>query len=168
MAHALTALLGGVLAASIVLQPPAPLAFAEPPAPTPAEPPAATPTEPPAATPTEPPATRPSVEVPRIAASDGASLRAHLGKPAIVTGRVTSANVSSTGRVLRVLFDDTRQSGFNAVIFERNFQRFRSRFGDDLNAALSGKTVELTGVIEEYRGAPQIILSNPEQLKMVP
>lgn len=160
MASALTALLGGVLAASIVLQPPAPLMFAEPPATPPAEPPAGAPAE--------PPATRPSVDVPRIAASDGPALRANMGKPAVVTGRVTSAQVSSTGRVLRVLFDDTRQSGFNAVIFERNFQRFRSRFGDDLNAALTGKMVELTGVIEEYRGAPQIILSNPEQLTIVP
>lgn len=128
--------------------------------------PPATPTPP--APPTETPATQPSSELPRIAASDTAALRAHLGKPAVVSGKITSAQVSSTGRVLRVVFDDTRQSGFNAVIFERNFKIFRDHFGDDLNAALSGKSVELTGVIEEFRGAPQIILGNPRQIKILP
>lgn len=122
----------------------------------------------PPAAPAETPATQPATEVPRIAASDTAALRAQLGKPAVVSGKITSAKVSSTGRVLRVVFEDTRQSGFNAVIFERNFKIFRDRFGDDLNAALAGKSVELTGVVEEYRGAPQIILGNPEQIKILP
>lgn len=124
--------------------------------------------QPPGDVPRESPASRPSAELPRIAASDTAQLRAQLGKPAVVTGRVSSARVSSTGRVLRVLFDDTRQSGFNAVIFERHFRVFRDRLGDDLHAVLAGKTVELTGVLEEYRGAPQIILSSPEQIRIVP
>ena len=129
-----------------------------------AEPPVAPPAP---ATPAETPTTQPATDLPRIAASDSAALRGHIGKPAVVTGRVTSARVSSTGRVLRVVFDDTRQSGFNAVIFERNFKPFRDRFGDDLDGALAGKSVELTGVIEEYRGAPQIILGNPDQVKIL-
>lgn len=125
-------------------------------------PPAATP-----AAPSETPATQPAGEVPRIAASDTAALRAQIGKPAVVSGKISSAQVSSTGRVLRVVFEDTGQSGFNAVIFERNFKIFRDRFGDDLNAALAGRSVELTGVVEEYRGAPQIILGHPGQIKIL-
>jgi DNA/RNA endonuclease YhcR with UshA esterase domain len=103
-----------------------------------------------------------------LAATEGAAIRAQMGKSATVGGTVFRAQLSSTGRVFRIEFKDARESGFNSVIFERSYKLFRDKFGEDLSAAFTGKTVEITGVIEEYRGNPQIILNRPDQIRILP
>ncbi len=114
------------------------------------------------------PSSQPSSRPAKIDAADVAGIRAHIGKTAVVTGKISSAKLSSTGKVFRIEFKDAKESGFNSVIFERNLKSFRDALGSDLSAGLTDKTVELTGTIDEYRGNPQIILTRPDQLRILP
>ena len=50
---------------------------------------------------------------------------------------------------------------FTAVVFASDTNKF-----GDLNA-FSGETVEISGVIQLYKGTPQIILKNKNQLKFI-
>jgi DNA/RNA endonuclease YhcR with UshA esterase domain len=108
-------------------------------------------------------ATTMPVEV-RIDAADGKLLREHVGKRAVVTGVVDSAKLSSTGKVLRITFKNTADSGFNAVVFPKNLPAFETAFGTTWSEKLAGKNVEISGTIALYRDSPQIILDKPEQL----
>lgn len=114
------------------------------------------------------PTSQPTSQPVPIPANDDTALRANLGKPAVVTGTVRSAKLSNTGKVFRIEFKDATNSKFNAVIFERNLKLISQSLGSDLSASLTDKTIEITGTIEEYRGSPQIILSRPEQIKILP
>jgi DNA/RNA endonuclease YhcR with UshA esterase domain len=49
---------------------------------------------------------------------------------------------------------------FTAVVFSD----YRSAFGD--LSADEGKTVDVTGAIKDYRGSPEIVLSDPSQLEV--
>lgn len=61
----------------------------------------------------------------------------------------------------RLLFFQTENRDFAAVIQED----YRSLFGDILK--LKGKTIEIFGYLEEYRGQPQIVLFSPSQIGVV-
>ena len=123
----------------------------------------AAPTTAPAPGPTTAPTTAPAV---RLDAGDADGLKAHLGKVVTVTGTVTRAELSQTRKVFRITFKEAGTSGFNAVIFDRNLRAFEEGFGKDLGAAMTGKTVEVTGKLEEYREKPQVVLREPAQLRV--
>jgi len=93
----------------------------------------------------------------------------HIGEYATVTGRVVE--VQSTASGPRAAADGTTfldfggaypREDFTAVIFGRD----RSKFGD--LRSLGGRTVQVTGRIDEYRGHPELILDSPGQLRVVP
>jgi len=92
----------------------------------------------------------------KISASQAA---AHVGKSATVTGAV--AQVTIREKLVYLNLDKPfPDSPFSAVIFARSTNQF-----DNL-PALKGRNVEITGMIEEYRGKPQIVLESKSQLKV--
>jgi len=88
----------------------------------------------------------------------------HVGKTATVCGRVASANyaVRSKGQPTFINLDEPypRQI-FTAVIWGSD----RSKFGQP-ETELKDKRICVTGLIEQYRGTPEITLRDRSQLKV--
>lgn len=83
----------------------------------------------------------------------------YIGQKAAVIGYV--ADVHITKKVAYLNFDNKYpKHTFTGVIFARSFSVF-----DDIEQ-YEGKTVKLTGEISEYKGKPQIILENKNQIKI--
>lgn len=83
----------------------------------------------------------------------------HIGQNAAVIGYV--ADVHITKKVAYLNFDNKYpKHTFTGVIFARSFSVF------DNIEQYEGKTVQLTGEISEYKGKPQIILENKNQIKI--
>ncbi len=83
-----------------------------------------------------------------------------IGTNAVVVGRV--AEVNQTEKVIRLNFERKfPKQVFTAVVFAKNFGLFTNLAG------LEGKTVEISGKVEDYRGHPQTILHSKGQLRLV-
>jgi|SRR5262245_27015101 len=97
----------------------------------------------------------------KITAADAKN---HIGKNAIVCGRVASANyaVRSKGQPTFINLDEPypRQI-FTAVIWGSD----RSKFGQP-EAELKDKRICVTGLIEQYHGTPEMVLRERSQLKV--
>jgi DNA/RNA endonuclease YhcR with UshA esterase domain len=104
-----------------------------------------------------------ALTVPAFAATvspeDAAS---HVGETATVCGVVASAKFAASSRSQPTFLDMGKpypNSAFTAVIFGDD----RPKFGTP-ETSLRGKRVCATGQIRDYRGRPEIILSDPNQL----
>ena len=94
-----------------------------------------------------------------LAPGDAAS---HVGESATVCGVVASAKFAANSRSQPTFLDFDRpypNPVFTAVIFGSD----RSKFGTP-EKSLQGTRVCVTGQIRDYRGKPEIILSDPSQL----
>ena len=88
--------------------------------------------------------------------------KGHIGETATVCGVVASAQFEANVQDRPTLFDLGKPSPhaiFTAVIYRDN----RSKFGSP-ETALRGKRICVTGQISEYRGKPEIVLTDPSQL----
>jgi DNA/RNA endonuclease YhcR with UshA esterase domain len=83
----------------------------------------------------------------------------HIGKQVVISGKVNNIFVSKTNTTFINFCKDYRSCPFSAVIFAED----RSQFGD--LEKLIGETVQISGIVNEYKGNPQIVLKNPSQLK---
>ena len=112
-------------------------------------------------------------KIPMIDAGDVAKLREHFGRRVIVVGVVKSAQWSSSGKVMNIEFVEGEGRGLLAVLFQGNGQQFDEAWGGDFVKAVTGKRVRLYGELQEYggydekwKGRPQMILGNPEQVSL--
>jgi endonuclease YncB( thermonuclease family) len=85
----------------------------------------------------------------------------HIGKFRFVEGVVK--NIRKTDKAVHLNFGENPDDDFTAVIFERDFQRFKEK-GIDM-ANYKGKTVTVYGKIKLYRGT-EIVVSFPEDIKI--
>ena len=86
----------------------------------------------------------------------------HVGETATVCGVVASAMFEANAQVQPTILDLGEPSPhaiFTAVIYGDN----RSKFGTP-ETLLRGKRICVTGQISEYRGKPEIVLTDPSQL----
>lgn len=83
----------------------------------------------------------------------------HIGNQVVISGKVNNIFVSKTNTTFINFCKDYRSCPFSAVIFADD----RSQFGD--LQKLIGETVQISGVVNEYKGNPQIVLKDPSQLK---
>lgn len=79
----------------------------------------------------------------------------------IIEGWVT--NIGSGGGRLFIDFSSDWQKGFSAVIQPEDRRAFR---GYDLYG-LNGKHVRIRGLVQTFRGRPEIALSNPAQIEVL-
>jgi DNA/RNA endonuclease YhcR with UshA esterase domain len=95
-----------------------------------------------------------------ISPGDAAS---HVGETVTVCGLVASAKYAANSRAQPTFLDMGQpypNQPFVAVIFGTD----RAKFGEP-EATLSGKRICVTGQVRNYRGKPEIIVSDPSQLK---
>ena len=100
-----------------------------------------------------------SADAASISPADAAS---HIGESATVCGLVASAKYAANSRAQPTFLDMGQpypNQPFVAVIFGTD----RAKFGKP-EATLSGKRICVTGQVRNYRGKPEIIVSDPSQL----
>ena len=91
--------------------------------------------------------------------ADVASL---LGKSGCVTGRVLRIYTSRAGNTFLDFCPNYRTCPFTSVIFDSD----RSKFGD--LGTLSGRLVEIRGAVVAYEGRAEIIIHDPQQIRVLP
>jgi len=100
-----------------------------------------------------------------IDALDTATLLAHAGEIGIVEGVVvrTYYAQSSKGQPTFLDFHDPYEGYFTAVIWGED----RDKFPSEPETYYRGKMLRIRGLIETYKGAPEIILTDPSQIWVV-
>jgi hypothetical protein len=91
--------------------------------------------------------------------ADAASL---LGKSGCVTGRVLRVYTSRAGNTFLDFCPNYRTCPFTSVVFASD----RSRFGD--LGVLAGRQVEIRGAVVTYEGRAEIIIHDPQQIRVLP
>jgi endonuclease YncB( thermonuclease family) len=86
----------------------------------------------------------------------------HYGESVVVKGKIVRTH--NTGKVCFLDFDRRWKKGLTAVIFARSFHKFPEKPED----YYMGKDVRIAGEIEEYEGAPQIILNDRTEIEILP
>ena len=80
-----------------------------------------------------------------------------------LTVELTVNNTYNSGRVIWLMPDDDQDNNFKVVIFPSDWDKF-PEVPDEL---YKGKTIRVHGLIEKYRGWPEIIVKRPEQIEVV-
>ncbi len=86
---------------------------------------------------------------------------AHTGAEGCVSGLVLRAYTSKGGSTFLDFCSDYRACPFSSVIFASD----RKKFGD--LESLTGRTVELRGLITTYSGRAEIIIHDPSQIHVL-
>jgi DNA/RNA endonuclease YhcR with UshA esterase domain len=98
---------------------------------------------------------------PAIDAHELAKAQALVGKTGTFKGTVAALFSPRTGTVLILNFDAKYKSALTAVVKRTDFGKFPEL------AKLEGKQVLVTGPFTDFRGATQIELTSPDQIKIV-
>jgi|GEM_PF-806617 len=85
----------------------------------------------------------------------------HYGRYATVEGRIVATH--NSGKACFLNFHADYKRYFTAVIFASAFDRFPP----SPESFYSGKHVRVTGTIKEYKGKPEIVLSDPGQIQVM-
>jgi len=121
------------------------------------------PPQPPASSPSS--ASSASSAAPRGEAADCVDIRnaAPLaGKTGCVTGRVLKVFTSRGGNTFFDFCEDYRNCPFTSVIFSSD----KNKFGDV--QSLAGRQIEIRGAVTVYQAKPEIVIRDPEQIRMAP
>ena len=103
--------------------------------------------------------------LPQYAVKQAASLNAGMaGSFQLVEGKVVNVGAHD-GRAFLDFRDDYRQ-GFSATVAPEDRKIFRN--AGFVLEDLTGRHVRLRGVVEAFGGRPEIALSNPYQIELVP
>ena len=86
----------------------------------------------------------------------------YLGEEIIIQGKIASAYCSKTNTVFLNFGSAYPKQCFVAVIFNS----YQDKFVKNPEKYYADKTVRIKGKISEYKGEPQIILRNPEQIEI--
>jgi len=84
------------------------------------------------------------------------------GETGCVSGRVLKVFTSRGGNTFLDFCEDYRDCPFTSVIFSSD----QHKFGD--LESLAGRQIEIRGPITVYQGRPEIIIRDPEQIRMAP
>jgi DNA/RNA endonuclease YhcR with UshA esterase domain len=107
--------------------------------------------------------TVPAVVIP---ITDTAALKAHLGKNVSVSGKVSRVGMSKSGMIVFINFEGVNAGGFSAVARSANLPEIEQAAGANLDAALPGRKISLSGPISLYKEAPQIEIKSADQIKV--
>ncbi|MGC4043740.1 MAG: hypothetical protein QM758_08030 [Armatimonas sp.] len=83
------------------------------------------------------------------------------GKTGAFTGKIVKVFAPKSNSIVILNFHEDYKKAIGAVVDAKNFSKFPKL------TELKGKTVLVTGKFDSYKGAPQINLTAPGQLKIV-
>ena len=84
----------------------------------------------------------------------------HAGEPGCISGRVVKVFASRGGNTFLDFCQDYHECPFTSVIFSSD----KNKFGDV--QSLTGRQIEIRGTINVYQGKPEIIIREPEQIRL--
>src|SRR4051812_10065404 len=116
------------------------------------------------------PATQPSAdaETPTlIQASDKDAITANMDKDVVIEGVIEKAEWSGSGKVMKADFKDAAASKLATVIFVKSREKFDAAYGGDVTKALTGAKVRVKGKLKDFKGSPEIVLDQPNQITIV-
>lgn len=102
-----------------------------------------------------------------LKSTDQEALKSAVGKSAVVIGGVASVSTSPSGSINFINFKGHAKGDFTGIIKKEDLENVNKGFDGDVAKALKGKEIELSGVITDYKGTPQIEVTKPEQIKIV-
>jgi len=85
----------------------------------------------------------------------------YIGQTKTVEGKIVATY--NSGKACFLNFHQDYKSHFTVVIFQSNF----GNFDGDIESIYLFKTVRVKGLIKNYKGKPEIIVSSPEQIEIV-
>jgi DNA/RNA endonuclease YhcR with UshA esterase domain len=98
---------------------------------------------------------------PQPAVIGAADVKSHVGQTLTIEGAVSEIHRSRSGRQILINMNGRYpNNALTAVIFQNDFAKFANI------ESFNGKTVQVTGAIKLYRGKPEIVLSDPSQIKL--
>lgn len=101
-----------------------------------------------------------------IPITDTAALKASVGKSVTVTGKVSRVGMSKSGFIVFINFEGVPSGGFSAVVKSANLTEIEWAAGANLDLALPGRLIAVSGVISLYKEAPQIELKSASQIRV--
>jgi hypothetical protein len=111
------------------------------------------------------PTTRPSSAV--LHPGDKDALAAAADKDVVIEGKIDNASWSSSGKVMKATFEGGADSKLSVIIFSTNKDKFDKAFSGDVSKTLTGAKVRLRGHLKDYKGAPELVLDNVDQITIV-
>jgi DNA/RNA endonuclease YhcR with UshA esterase domain len=84
----------------------------------------------------------------------------HAGEAGCVSGRLVKVFASRGGNTFLDFCEDYRDCPFTSVIFSSD----KKKFGD--LESLVGRQIEIRGTITVYQGKPEVIIREPEQIRL--
>ncbi|MFQ3577583.1 MAG: hypothetical protein SNJ52_01045 [Verrucomicrobiia bacterium] len=102
-----------------------------------------------------------------FAPSDLDALIEQIGNIATVRGRLQNIGALADERIVFLNFEGVPRGGFCGIARGIDLPRLRGKLGVGFPFSLEGEEVELTGLVTEYRGIPQIEITEAEQVKLV-
>lgn len=96
-----------------------------------------------------------------LKATDLDGAKAKQGKTGAFTGKIVKVYAPKSNAIVILNFANDYKSALTAVVEAKNFDNF-----PDLTE-LKGKTVLISGKFDAFKGAPQILLKTPDQVKIV-
>ncbi len=102
-------------------------------------------------------------------ALDTETLLAHAGEVRIVEGVILGGYYAEKigGQPTFLNFHDAHKGYFKALIWDDNRDKFIEAFPPNPETYFEDKKVKIKGLIETYKGAPEIILNDPSQIWIV-
>ena len=86
----------------------------------------------------------------------------HVGETGCVSGRVLKVFTSRNDTTFLDFCEDYRDCPFGSVIFSSD----KRKFGD--LQSLAGRQIEIRGFIDVYKERPEIVVRDPEQIRLAP
>ncbi len=84
----------------------------------------------------------------------------YVGEYKTVRGKVDNVSISAKNNSFLNFCPDYKTCSFSATIFSSDASKFSNIRGYE------GKTVKITGLIKTYQGRPEIIINDPNQIKI--
>jgi hypothetical protein len=81
-----------------------------------------------------------------------------------VTGTVSRAYVTSSGKTFIVRFEGAPSRGFQVAWLPDHFETMAAAFGGEAGEGIVGQTIRVTGPVESFFGTPRIVVIDPQQI----
>lgn len=93
--------------------------------------------------------------------------KAHVGSEITVEFVVAKVGQSKKSKNVYLNSQDPHEGHFVAVIFSPHVAKIEDALKLNLRDQLKGKKIRVRGKVQMYKGAPEIVISRPEQLELV-
>lgn len=97
-----------------------------------------------------------------------ADAKAHVGEEVTIEFTVVDVGQAKKTKNVYINSHDPHEGFFTAVVFSANVAKIEEALKMNLRDQLKGKKIRVWGKVQMYKDAPEIVITKPEQLEIVP